>query len=109
MLTADVTKSLDALDAAYGGLSRLVSSLDEAQSWKPTRCTGWVVRDLVLHLLGDAQRGLVAPATPADSGPDRDAVSYWLDAPGAPDPESRGIRALRSMASQSSLRHLTST
>ena len=101
--------SLDALDAAYGDLSRLIGSLDEAQSWKSTRCTGWVVRDLILHLLGDAQRGLVALATPADRDPDRNAVTYWVDAPGAPDPESRGIRALRSMASQSSLSYLTSS
>lgn len=107
-LTVDVG-SLDALDAAYGSLSRLVSSLDEARSWQPTRCTGWVVRDLVLHLLGDAQRALVALATPAEQEPDRDAVTYWVDAPGAPDPESLGIRALRSMASQSSLSYLTST
>jgi hypothetical protein len=41
--------------------------------------------------------------------PDRNAVTYWVDPPGAPDPESRGIRALRSMASQSSLSYLTST
>lgn len=108
-LTDGVRMCVDALDAAYGGLSGLMVSLDEAQSWRSTRCPGWVVRDLVLHLLGDAQRGLVALATPAEEVPDRDAVTYWVDAPGAPDPESRGIRALRSMASQSSLGYLTST
>ena len=69
--------SLDALDAAYGGLSRLIVSIDEAQSWKSTRCMGWVVGDLILHLLGDAQRGLVALATPANKDPDRNAVTYW--------------------------------
>ena len=78
-------------------MSDMVVSLDEAQSWKSTRCSGWSVR------------GLVALATPADMGPDRDAVTYWLDEPGAPDPESRGIRALRSMASQSSLGYLVTT
>lgn len=107
--TGNVTTSLDALDAAYGGLSEFISSLNEAQSWAPTRCTGWVVRDLILHLLGDAQRGLVALATHGDGDPDKDAVTYWRDAPGAPDPEFRGVRALRSMASQSSLRYLAST
>jgi hypothetical protein len=80
-LTVDVM-SLDALDAAYGDLTRLFVSLDEAQSWKSTRCMGWVVRDLILHLLGDAQRGLVALATPANRDPDKDAVTYWVDAPG---------------------------
>jgi hypothetical protein len=99
----------EALDAAYGGLSDLIVSLDEDQSWKNTRCRGWVVRDLILHLLSDAQRGLVALARPGHQPPDKDAVTYWMDAPGAPDPESRDIRALRSMASQSSLGYLTST
>jgi hypothetical protein len=79
-----VVTSLEALDAAYGDLSNVIGSLDEAASWRSTRCTGWVVRDLVFHLLGDAQRGLVALATPADRPADRDAISYWIDAPGAP-------------------------
>jgi hypothetical protein len=103
----DVVTSLEALDAAYGDLSNTIGSVDEAASWRSTRCAGWVIRDLVFHLLGDAQRGLVALATPADGPADRDAISYWIDAPGAPDPESRSIRALRSMASQASLRYLT--
>lgn len=102
-------KILDALDAAYGDLSGIILGLDEADSWARTRCRGWVVRDLVLHLLGDAQRALVALATPGDAAADRDAVTYWVDAPGAPDPEYRGVRALRSMASQSSLGYLSST
>lgn len=94
---------------AYGGLSKFIGSLNEAQSLAPTRCTGWVVRDLILHLLGDAQRDLVALATDADTNPDKDAVTYWRDTPGAPDLELRGVRSLRSMASQSSLRYLSST
>ena len=102
-------KILDVLDAAYGDLSGLILDLDEAESWERTRCRGWVARDLVLHLLGDAQRALVALATPGDAAADRDAVTYWVDAPGAPDPEFRGVRALRSMASQSSLGYLRST
>jgi len=64
-----------ALDAAYGGLSDLIVSLDEDQSWKSTRCRGWVVRDLILHLLSDAQRGLVALARPGHQPPDKDAVT----------------------------------
>lgn len=104
-----MTTSVEALDTAYRDLSRLFGSLTEAESWRPTRCPGWVVRDLVLHLLEDAQRALVALATPVDAHPDRDAVSYWVDAPGAADPESRGVRALRSMASQCGLGYLTST
>ena len=57
----------------------------------------------MFHLLSDAQRALVALATPAAAPADRDRVSYWTDAPGSPDqpddPDSRGLRATRTMAS----------
>lgn len=58
------------------------------------------MRDLLLHHLGDAQRALVALATAsADGACDRDAVTYWTDAPGRSDPESRELRATRTIAS----------
>lgn len=94
------------LQQAYDDLSLVVRALDEASSWQPTRCAGWCVRDLVFHHLGDAQRALVALATPADGPADRTAVSYWRDAPGRDDPESRGLRATRTMASAYRLDHL---
>jgi hypothetical protein len=101
--------NLDALRIAYGDLAALAVSLDEAASWRPTGCAGWAVRDLVHHLLGDAQRALVALATP-DAGPaDKDATTYWIEAPGAPDADSRGIRASRTMASQWRLDFLTAS
>ncbi|MFD5453164.1 maleylpyruvate isomerase N-terminal domain-containing protein [Streptomyces sp. NPDC003470] len=69
---------------AYETLAAVVRPLGDEESWLPTDCTGWAVRDLVFHLLGDAQRALVALHTPAGGPPDRDAVSYWRD--WAPDP-----------------------
>lgn len=104
-----VRVNLEALRIAYGDLTAVAVSLDEASSWRPTACAGWAVRDLVHHLLGDAQRALVALATPASGPADKDAVTYWLDSPGAPDAESRGIRASRTMASQWRLDFLTAT
>jgi hypothetical protein len=108
-----MTKHVDALEAAYADLRGLILGLDEARSWRPTGCAGWAVRDLVQHLLGDAQRALVALATPArrpaHQTADRDAVTYWTDSPGAPDADSRGIRATRTMASQWRLEYLTAT
>jgi hypothetical protein len=92
--------NLEALRIAYGDLAALAVSLDEAASWRPTGCAGWTVRDLVFHLLGDAQRALVALATPAPGPADRNAITYWSQFPGAADAESRGIRASRTMASQ---------
>ncbi|MEE4540528.1 maleylpyruvate isomerase N-terminal domain-containing protein [Streptomyces sp. V4-01] len=65
--------------AAYGAFAAVVASLGDEESWLPSGCTGWAVRDLVFHCLADAQRGLVALHTPAAGPADRDAVSYWAD------------------------------
>ncbi|WP_051865758.1 maleylpyruvate isomerase N-terminal domain-containing protein [Streptomyces griseus] len=73
-----------ALRAAYEALAEIVDPLGDEESWQPTGCTGWAVRDLVFHLVADAQRALVALHTPAAGPPDRDAVSYWQD--WRPDP-----------------------
>ncbi len=100
---------LDALRIAYADLAALAKSLDEDASWLPTGCAGWAVRDLVQHLLADAQRALVALATPTPGPATRDATTYWRDAPGAGDAESRGIRATRTMASQWALPFLTAS
>ncbi len=98
---------------AYTDLASVAVSLSEAESWLATGCAGWAVRDLVFHLLGDAQRALVALAVPTAfaSGPppDRDSVTYWIDSPGAPDADSRGLRSLRTMASAWRLDLLTNT
>jgi hypothetical protein len=85
-----------ALRIAYSDLSTIALSLGEADSWRPTRCLGWTVRDLLAHLLGDAQRGLVALATPAPGPPDRDAVTWWTG--GAGQGALRGLRSLRAIA-----------
>ncbi|MET7733452.1 maleylpyruvate isomerase N-terminal domain-containing protein [Streptomyces sp. NPDC005402] len=74
----------DVLRDAYGAFAAVVSPLGDEESWRPTGCAGWAVRDLVFHCAGDAQRALVALHTPAVGPPDRDAVTYWRD--WAPDP-----------------------
>jgi uncharacterized protein (TIGR03083 family) len=74
----------DVLRAAYEAFTAVVRPLGDEESWRPTGCTGWAVRDLVFHCAGDAQRALVALHTPAAGPPDLDAVTYWRD--WAPDP-----------------------
>ncbi|MGW0418974.1 maleylpyruvate isomerase N-terminal domain-containing protein [Streptomyces sp. NPDC003015] len=74
----------DVVRAAYEAFAAVVRPLDDEESWRPTGCAGWAVRDLVFHCAGDAQRALVALHTPAAGPPDRDAVTYWRD--WAPDP-----------------------
>ncbi|WP_330327939.1 maleylpyruvate isomerase N-terminal domain-containing protein [Streptomyces pseudovenezuelae] len=34
----------------------VVRRLGTEESWRPTGCAGWAVRDLVFHCAGDAQR-----------------------------------------------------
>ena len=97
-----------ALRIAYSDLATIAATLDEHDAWQPTRCAGWAVRDLLVHLLGGAQRGLVALATPAAGPADRDAVSYWADAAGR-DPEFRDLRAQRTIASTWALGPLART
>lgn len=76
-----------------------LSALDERAGWRPTRCAGWSARDLVFHLLGDAQRALVALHTPASGPSDVDAVTYWRGwQPATPGAEA-GRRGTRIMAS----------
>jgi hypothetical protein len=98
------------LRTAYGDLCTLAEGLTEAASWQPSGCAGWAVRDLLLHHLSDAQRALVALATAVPDGHcDRDAVTYWTDSPGRSDPESRGLRATRTIASAYRLDALQTT
>jgi uncharacterized protein (TIGR03083 family) len=89
----------DAFRAAYAELLELLPGVDEATGWRPTGCAGWTVRDLILHLLTDAQRALVALHTPAEGPADVDAVSYWSSwKPGTPGADA-GRRGTRIMAS----------
>jgi hypothetical protein len=82
-----VTDSLPGLLAElYAAEVRAMSDRPEADFDRSTR-TAWTVRELLFHQLLDAQRTLVALASPAgrDQEPDVDAVTYW--APFKPDAE----------------------
>jgi hypothetical protein len=70
----------------YAAEVAAVRDRPEADFARPTR-TAWTVRELLFHQLLDAQRTLVALASPADAGSeaDVDAVSYWR--PFTPDAE----------------------
>ncbi|MFF7974206.1 maleylpyruvate isomerase N-terminal domain-containing protein [Streptomyces sp. NPDC007905] len=79
MSAGDVTGPARTLRTAYEAASSVVAGLGDEESWLPTGCTGWAVRDLVFHCLQDGRRGLVALHTPCDEPVDRDAVTYWQD------------------------------
>jgi hypothetical protein len=86
------------LGEVYAAVTDCVRELDEEGLAAPTR-TDWTVAELVFHLLLDAQRTLVALATPADQPPDTDAVSYWHDwNPGSGDGGAAHARFVRAAA-----------
>jgi uncharacterized protein (TIGR03083 family) len=91
------------LEKSYDAFVGVLREVRHEQSWNPTGCEGWTVRDLAYHHLLDAQRALVALHTPAEGPADRDAVSYWRD--WAPDPvgaanHRRYVRVVASMFSR---------
>ena len=55
---------------------------------RPSGCTGWLVRDLVCHLVIGAQDILITLVTPAETEPTADAVTYWelVEPPTGEDP-----------------------
>jgi hypothetical protein len=76
-MTVEDHRSVRDLRAAYGGITAVGERLRDDDLYRPTRCAGWAVVDLWVHLLFDAQRALVTLASPADRAPDTDEVSYW--------------------------------
>ena len=74
----------DLLAGLYDAVVAAVRGRPESNLGLPTR-TDWTVRELLFHQLLDAQRTLVALASPTDEPPDMDSVSYWR--PFFPDSE----------------------
>jgi len=58
-------------------LRTAVADLPDEAFARPSGCTGWLVRDLVCHLIIDAQDVLITLVTPAKTEPTRNAVTYW--------------------------------
>lgn len=54
-----------------------VAELPDEYFARPSGCAGWLVRDLVCHLVIDAQDVLITLATPAEAEPTRNAATYW--------------------------------
>ncbi|MFE7558792.1 maleylpyruvate isomerase N-terminal domain-containing protein [Kitasatospora sp. NPDC057500] len=72
---------------SWTALRAAVEGLAAEDFARPSGCAGWLVRDLVCHLVIDAQDVLITLATPSPAEPTRDAASYWQVADGPPDGE----------------------
>lgn len=68
---------MDLFSLSWTALRAAVADLSDEDFARPSGCAGWLVRDLVCHLVLDAQDVLITLATPSDAAPTRDAVSYW--------------------------------
>ncbi|MBK0330830.1 maleylpyruvate isomerase N-terminal domain-containing protein [Brachybacterium sp. MASK1Z-5] len=59
---------IEAFLEAWSGLRRAVDALPAEAFAHPSGCRGWLVRDLVCHLVIDVQDVLITLATPAGTG-----------------------------------------
>jgi hypothetical protein len=73
----DFSTAVRRLTAAYEGVDSLAASLTRDNLLEFSRCRGWVVADVLFHVLCDAQRALIALASPHPGPSDRDFVTYW--------------------------------
>jgi hypothetical protein len=62
---------------SWTALRATVAGLPPEAFARPSGCTGWLVQDLVCHLVIDAQDVLITLATPSEREPTRDAATYW--------------------------------
>lgn len=86
------------MQEVYSGLTAAVVSLSEVESFAPSRCVGWARRDLVVHVLADAQRALVALNTPAGRAASINRVGYWAATSDA-DFSAAAVSSVRLMGS----------
>jgi hypothetical protein len=79
---------VDLFTHSWTALRTAVAGVPDEDFERPSGCAGWLVRDLVCHLVIDAQDVLITLVTPADTEPTVDAVTYWdlVDPPTGEDP-----------------------
>ncbi|MBO2447584.1 maleylpyruvate isomerase N-terminal domain-containing protein [Actinomadura barringtoniae] len=68
---------MDLFSRTWAALLTAVAELPDEHFERPSGCAGWLVRDLVCHLVIDAQDVLITLVTPAGTEPTHDAITYW--------------------------------
>lgn len=81
---------VDIFSQTWSALCAEVAALPDTAFDEPSGCRGWRVRDLVSHLVIDAQDLLITLSTPADTAPSHDALSYWTPSATPPDGAAPG-------------------
>ncbi|MER6776875.1 MULTISPECIES: maleylpyruvate isomerase N-terminal domain-containing protein [unclassified Streptomyces] len=78
---------MELFSRSWGALLKAVDALADADFGRESGCRGWLVRDLVCHLVIDAQDVLITLVTPAAGEATADAATYWNVADRPPDGE----------------------
>jgi hypothetical protein len=80
--------AVDLFSRSWTALRTAVAETPDEDFDRPSGCTGWLVRDLVCHLVIGAQDILITLVTPAETEPTADAVTYWelVEPPTGEDP-----------------------
>ncbi|MFE2475546.1 maleylpyruvate isomerase N-terminal domain-containing protein [Streptomyces sp. NPDC059389] len=78
---------MELFSCSWGALLGAVDTIADADFERESGCRGWLVRDLVCHLVIDAQDVLITLVTPAAGEATADAATYWNVADRPPDGE----------------------
>lgn len=77
MSQMDRSGALEGLMDGYSALEAVITALDREQLMLSSGCREWSNKELVFHLLHDAQRALVTFNSPAEGPSDTDFIGYW--------------------------------
>ncbi len=81
---------VDQLDRFVGACG----ALTDHDLLAPSRCRGWAVLDVVVHVRAGLQEMLGGVVSPSAEAPDTDAASYWAAAVPSADAETDDLDAL---------------
>jgi uncharacterized protein (TIGR03083 family) len=81
---------LDGLKA----LRAVADGLDDGRLLATSRCRGWTVGDVLVHVHLGLQEMLLGVVSPTDRAPDTDATSYWSN-PTGPQPAASPVGHVR--------------
>ena len=88
----------DGRNAFLEGLGALVAAaigLEDRQLLAPSRCHGWTVGDVIVHVHMSLQEMLLGVVSPTTAEPDTDAASYWQHDVPSNDPDADDVAAIR--------------
>jgi hypothetical protein len=76
-------------------LLTVCTHFDDDQLLAASRCRGWTVGDVLVHVHLGLQDMLLGVVWPVDADPDTDAASYWRSTLPTNDPEADQVAGVR--------------